>query len=216
MTAHVSGARLLLAVCSICHSQQCRKTCDEKRVHGCAVCVVSSCELRERAVVASYRRLERSHAHVHMRNNCLFWYFLVIIERNTIGCFTRSPSASHSPSSLSSLTAIKSTTMASILLRRQLSRAPTRPSQIFRRASAVASSSKQRCLSTSAVLRQAEPLDEAAEAADRYERNLKRDIHTVEDLQSMTAFDVLSEEGEKKGRQMRHFTGVFASSICLN
>ena len=99
--------------------------------------------------------------------------------------------------------------MASIL-RRQFARA-SRP-LISQRLSA-------RCLSTSTA-RKAEPA-RASASAERRESALSSaqaqgessksftDFHTVEDLQGMTALDLLSETGTRKDGQMRHFTGTY-------
>ena len=95
-------------------------------------------------------------------------------------------------------------TMASIL-RRQLART-SRP--IFSQATT------SRCLSTSSV-RRAGPGQTSASAERRETaptaaqgaRDLM-EIHTVEDLQGMSAADLLAETGiPRKDAQMRHFTG---------
>jgi NADH dehydrogenase (ubiquinone) Fe-S protein 2 len=39
------------------------------------------------------------------------------------------------------------------------------------------------------------------------------DHHTVEDLQHMTAAEVLAETGTRKDAQMRHFTGMYLQPL---
>lgn len=83
--------------------------------------------------------------------------------------------------------------MVATLLCRQLARSAPR-------ANIIASSSR-RTLTASALRRQAEPTQE-------FEKKSLLDVHTVEDLQKMTAADLLAESGSSRG-QMRHFTGEF-------
>jgi NADH dehydrogenase (ubiquinone) Fe-S protein 2 len=80
--------------------------------------------------------------------------------------------------------------MASILLRRQLAHKIALP---------------RRCLfsSTSSVLAQAAPQGQTATPGGKnaYSR------HIAEELQGVTASEILAESGTRKDAQMRHFTG---------
>ena len=66
-------------------------------------------------------------------------------------------------------------------------------------------------MTSSAIRQAAEPL---AQEHEKYEKKSLMDIHTVEDLQRMTAADLLAEPGSKRG-QMRHFTGMFIQHPIL-
>jgi hypothetical protein len=81
-----------------------------------------------------------------------------------------------------------SLTMASVLLRRQLARKIALP---------------RRCLfsSTSSVLAQAAPQSQTTGGKNAYNR------HIAEELQGVTASEILAESGTRKDAQMRHFTG---------
>lgn len=78
--------------------------------------------------------------------------------------------------------------MASVLLRRQLARKIALP---------------RRCLfsSTSSVLAQAAPQSQTTGGKNAYNR------HIAEELQGVTASEILAESGTRKDAQMRHFTG---------
>lgn len=103
--------------------------------------------------------------------------------------------------------------MASVLLRRQLANTSSRT---FGSATKTCrSGTVGRGLRTSAVLQQAEPVHASASAERRANppseagrpKNLM-DVHTVEDLQGMSAKELLAESGTRKDAQMRHFTGT--------
>lgn len=98
--------------------------------------------------------------------------------------------------------------MASVLLRRHIARSAPRAA-IHNYAS-----SSKRALQTSAILRQAEPLNTDSEHTT--DAKTLMDYHTVEDLQAMTAADVLAETGTRKNAQMRHFTGVYCLEACFS
>ena len=124
-------------------------------------------------------------------------------------------SSPHPPASSTS----SSPAMASVLLRRQLAHTQSRT---FANASkSCRSGIVERGLRTSAVVRQAEPVHASASAERRgtapteagRPKNLT-DVHTVEDLQGMTALDLLTETGNtRKDAQMRHFTGK-STRLC--
>lgn len=87
--------------------------------------------------------------------------------------------------------------MASMLLRSLPRTASAVPRRLIRNISA----------STSAL--QAEP----AETSTHVQAKNAFDYHTVEDLQGMTASQLLAETGSRQEAKMRHFTGE--SSIFL-
>lgn len=95
--------------------------------------------------------------------------------------------------------------MASTLLRRQLARTSPRAA-LFNLSGPSSSSCKKRSLASTSVLRQAEPVSHEAEYRQPPKSLL--DVHTVEDLQTMTPAEVLAETGTKRSSQMRHFTGI--------
>ena len=94
-----------------------------------------------------------------------------------------------------------------MLMRRRLACSHPARSTFFNTAS-----SSKRTLSTSAVLRQAEPVEEGSgiDSSFAQTRGAKRLVehHTVEDLANLSAADVLAETGTKRESQMRHFTGA--------
>jgi len=82
--------------------------------------------------------------------------------------------------------------MAPLLLRSIARSTPTTASRLLRRN-----------ISASTSLRQTEPAAASAAAKNAF------DYHTVEDIQHMSAADLLTDPESRKGSQMRHFTGVF-------
>lgn len=126
---------------------------------------------------------------------------------------------SSSPSPAASSTP-PSSAMASVLLRRQLTQ--TSPRAFVHTTKSCRSATVGRGLRTSAVLQQAEPVHASASAERKgnpppetgLPRNLL-DVHTVEDLQGMSAADLLAESGTRKDAQMRHFTGTSAEVCCI-
>ena len=82
--------------------------------------------------------------------------------------------------------------MASVLLRRQLARKIALP---------------RRCLfsSTSSVLAQAAPQGQTTTPPPGGKNAYNR--HIAEELQGVTASEILAESGTRKDAQMRHFTG---------
>ncbi|PAV22876.1 NADH-ubiquinone oxidoreductase [Pyrrhoderma noxium] len=96
--------------------------------------------------------------------------------------------------------------MASTLLRRQLARTSPRAA-LFNLSGPSSSSCKKRSLASTSVLRQAEPVTHETEYRQPPKSLL--DVHTVEDLQTMTPAEVLAETGTKRSSQMRHFTVNF-------
>ena len=105
------------------------------------------------------------------------------------------------------------TTMASILMRRRLASTSSRLSSSSSFSSpCLAGTSKRAALSTSAVRRQAEPVNDLDPRFARTQGAKKLvEMHTVEDLSSLSPVDVLAETGTKRESQMRHFTGMFIS-----
>ena len=94
--------------------------------------------------------------------------------------------------------------MASTLFRRQLARtsqrlssAPTTPVLAARRG-----------LSSTAVRRFASPVDDADTAPKTAAGRKVIDTHIAEELQSLSAADLLREHGGRPETQMRHFTGT--------
>jgi NADH dehydrogenase (ubiquinone) Fe-S protein 2 len=83
------------------------------------------------------------------------------------------------------------TTMASVLLRRQLSR--TAPRIIRRHLSSTSS------LQAGPSVQQSVPSEGAKNVFD---------THTVEDLHGMSAAEILAETGTRADAKMRHFTGT--------
>jgi NADH dehydrogenase (ubiquinone) Fe-S protein 2 len=64
----------------------------------------------------------------------------------------------------------------------------------------------RRTLSTSPIIAATNANDVAGKG--KYGSTYVMDTHTVEDLQGMSAQDVLAEHGGRPEKQMRHFTGA--------
>jgi NADH dehydrogenase (ubiquinone) Fe-S protein 2 len=82
--------------------------------------------------------------------------------------------------------------MASVLLRRQLARN-------------ISFANRRLFSSTSSVLAQAAPQGPTATTGDGGRNVFNK--HIAEDLQGVSASEVLAESGTRKDAQMRHFTG---------
>ena len=68
----------------------------------------------------------------------------------------------------------------------------------------------RRNVSASTSLRQNEQAPASAAAKNVF------DYHTVEDIQHMSATELLTDPESRKGSQMRHFTGVFLAHAQLS